>query len=77
MHALTAVIGVFPYVILRPLEELMQPEVGDLEDPATVHHTVGRLELAVGLDLAVVQVDHALCTKHTHTHHRRGQRLGG
>ena len=42
--------------------EVMQTEVGDFEDPATVDQTVGRLEVPVRHHLAVVQINHTLQT---------------
>ena len=42
--------------------EIMQTEVGNLKDPSAVDQTVGRLEVTVRHDLAVVQVYHTLQT---------------
>ena len=42
--------------------EIMQTEVGDLKNPSAVDETVGRLEVTVRHDLAVVQVYHTLQT---------------
>lgn len=40
--------------------EALQPIVGDLEHKASVHHTVGGLEIPMGADGPVVQKQHAL-----------------
>lgn len=40
--------------------ELVQPEVGELDDPARVHQAVRRAEGAVELYDRIVKVNHAL-----------------
>lgn len=47
-------------VTFAAAEEGVAAEVGDLHHHAVVHHTVGGLEAAVDLDLAGVEVRHAL-----------------
>lgn len=43
--------------------ETLQAVVSDLQDKATVHHTVRRLQVAMGNDDTVVKEQHALVTK--------------
>ena len=40
--------------------EMIQPKVRNLQDPATVHEAVGRLQVAMAADFAVMEIDHAL-----------------
>ena len=40
--------------------EAVQPMIGDLKDPSTVDQTVGRFQVPVGDDLALVQEYHSL-----------------
>jgi len=46
----------------------MQTKVSDLKDPATVDKTVGRLEVSVRQNLAVVQISHTLHTREHSAH---------
>lgn len=45
--------------------QTLQPVVGDLQDEAAVHHAVGRLQVAMGDDDAVVEKLHPLGAKTT------------
>lgn len=47
-------------VVLAGRAEAHQAVICDLQDKAAVHHAVGRLEVAVAADVAVVQVVHSL-----------------
>lgn len=57
---LTAVFLVISDVLFsRRAAQLVQTEVGNLEDPARGHDAVGRLEVAVTMQVSFVQVYHA------------------
>lgn len=55
--------GVFSRVAV--IAEAGQTVVGDPEDEAIVHHTVGRLEFSVREDDAVVEENHSLKRQET------------
>ena len=42
------------------LVDALDTEVGDLQHPATVDYTVGRLEIAVNFDRTHMQISHSL-----------------
>ena len=48
------------FLRVRRATELTQSVVSDLQNPTTVDHTVGRLEVTVTVDWTVMQADHSL-----------------
>lgn len=48
------------FAALRAQFQLSEPVVCDSNGPAAVHEAVSRLEVAVQVDCAIVQIDHAL-----------------
>ena len=57
-----------PLLAADLLPQPVQPEVRELEHESGVDHAVGRLEVAVGLQLAAMEESHALeCKMHAVT----------
>lgn len=84
-HTSVGLIGIFIFKTWRQdrhltsarTEERVATKVGDLHDHAIVHDTVGGLETTVHLDVAGVEVWHALQAGFTQCERERGRRHGG